>query len=108
MALSRVLFRSRSIASALLPLPVEAVTLAQKQLTTQLLLKSGANIHEINIARKHLSQVKGGRLALLAAPARVLTLILSDVPGNPLDTIASGPTFPDPSTYGQAIHILRR
>ena len=94
--------------SALLPLPVEAVTLAQKQWTTQLLLKSGANIHEINIVRKHLSQVKGGRLALLAVPAQVLTLILSDVPGNPLDTIASGPTFPDPSTYGQAIHILRR
>jgi hydroxypyruvate reductase len=94
--------------SALMPLPVEGITLAQKQLTTQSLLKSGATINEINVVRKHLSQVKGGRLLLYAAPARVLTLILSDVLGNSLDTIASGPTFPDPSTYGDAVQILKR
>ncbi len=94
--------------SALMPLPVEGVTLAQKQLTTQLLLRSGAAINEINVVRKHLSRVKGGRLLLHAAPARVLTLILSDVLGNSLDTIASGPTFPDPSTYGDAIQILKK
>jgi hydroxypyruvate reductase len=94
--------------SALMPLPVKGVTLAQKQLTTQLLLRSGATINEINVVRKHLSQVKGGRLLLHAAPARVLTLILSDVLGNSLDTIASGPTFPDPSTYGDAIRFLKK
>jgi hydroxypyruvate reductase len=94
--------------SALMPLPVEGVTLAQKQRTTQLLLRSGASINEINVVRKHLSQVKGGRLLLYAAPAHVLTLILSDVLGNPLDTIASGPTFPDPSTYAEAIQILKK
>jgi hydroxypyruvate reductase len=94
--------------SALMPLPVEGVTLAQKKLATQLLLRSGATINEINVVRKHLSRVKGGRLLLHAAPARVLTLILSDVLGNSLDTIASGPTFPDPSTYGDAIQILKK
>ena len=94
--------------SALMPLPVDGVTLAQKQHTTQLLLRSGATINEINVVRKHLSRVKGGRLLLHAAPARVLTLILSDVLGNSLDTIASGPTFPDPSTYGDAVQILKK
>lgn len=94
--------------SALMPLPVEGVTLAQKQHTTQLLLRSGATIHEMNVVRKHLSQVKGGRLMAHTGPASVLTLILSDVLGNSLDTIASGPTFPDPSTYGEAILILKK
>ncbi len=94
--------------SALMPLPVEGVTLTQKQRTTQLLLRSGATINEINVVRKHLSQVKGGRLLLHTASAHVLTLILSDVPGNSLDTIASGPTFPDASTYGTAIRILKK
>jgi glycerate-2-kinase len=94
--------------SALMPLPVKGVSLAQKQYTTQLLLRSGARINEINVIRKHLSQVKGGRLLLHAASAQVLTLILSDVLGNPMDTIASGPTFPDPSTYAEAIQILKK
>lgn len=94
--------------SALMPLPVKGVSLAQKQQATHLLLRSGATIHEINAVRKHLSRVKGGWLVSHAAPARVLTLILSDVPGNPLDTIASGPTTPDASTYQDAIDILKR
>ncbi len=94
--------------SALMPLPVRGVTLAQKQAATQLLLRCGATINEINVIRKHLSGIKGGRLAQLAAPAPVLTLVLSDVPGNPMDTIASGPTYPDPSTYGDAVRILRK
>jgi hydroxypyruvate reductase len=94
--------------SALMPLPVEGVTLAQKQRTTQILLKSGASINEINVVRKHLSQIKGGRLLMHAVPASVLTLILSDVLKNPLDIIASGPTAPDPSSYGEAIQILKK
>ena len=94
--------------SALMPLPVEGITLAQKQRTTQHLLKSGARINEINVVRKHLSQIKGGKLLLHAVPANVLTLILSDVLKNPLDIIASGPTAPDPSTYAEAIQILKK
>ncbi len=94
--------------SALLPLPVPPVTLADKQKLTQLLLDCGANIHEINCLRKHLSLVKGGQLARLAAPARVLTLILSDVIGDDLDTIGSGPTVPDRSTFADAAALLTR
>lgn len=95
-------------ASALAPLPVPGVTLADKQRLTELLLACGANIHEMNALRKHLSQFKGGQLARLAAPARVLTLILSDVIGDDLDTIGSGPTAPDPSTFADAGAILTR
>jgi glycerate 2-kinase len=89
-------------ASALLPLPAPPVTLAEKQETTRLLLHCGANIHEINCIRKHISLVKGGGLARLAFPASVLTLILSDVIGDDLDVIGSGPTVPDRTTFADA------
>ncbi len=95
-------------ASALLPLPAEGLALEEKRETTRLLLASGATIHEINAVRKHLSRIKGGRLAQLAAPAPVITLILSDVVGDDLDTIASGPTAPDASTFAEAREILAR
>ncbi len=93
-------------ASALLPLPAPPVTLAEKQAITNRLLECGANIHEINCVRKHISLIKGGRLAQLAYPATVLTLILSDVIGDDLDVIGSGPTVPDRSTSGDAKAIL--
>jgi hydroxypyruvate reductase len=95
-------------ASALLPFPAGAITLSDKQATTRLLLESGANIHEINTVRKHLSGIKGGQLAGLAYPARVLSLILSDVIGNDLDVIGSGITAPDRSTFADARSILDR
>jgi hydroxypyruvate reductase len=93
-------------ASALLPLPVAGVTLEDKQRLTELLLACGANIHEINSVRKHLSRLKGGQLAKLAYPARILTLILSDVIGDNLDVIGSGPTVPDSSTFADARAVL--
>jgi glycerate 2-kinase len=89
-------------ASALLPLPAPPVALAEKQATTRLLLNCGANIHEINCIRKHISLVKGGGLARLAYPATVLTLILSDVIGDDLDVIGSGPTVADRTTFAEA------
>ena len=95
-------------ASALLPLPAEPVTLEEKQATTKLMLACGANIHEMNAVRKHLSAIKGGRLAQLAAPAKVISLILSDVIGDDLSVIGSGPTAPDPSTFADAVEILER
>jgi hydroxypyruvate reductase len=94
--------------SALMTLPVEGVTLQDMESLTQALLRSGATINEINAIRKHLSQLKGGQLALLAQPARVVSLILSDVIGSPLDVIASGPTSPDPTTFAQAHEVLRK
>jgi glycerate 2-kinase len=94
-------------ASSLLPLPAPGLTLADKQRTSQLLLKSGATIREINIVRKHLSAIKGGRLAA-ATQARVVALVLSDVIGDDLGTIGSGPTAPDPTTYADACATLRR
>ena len=94
--------------SALLPLPVERITLEEKQEVTQLLLDSGADINEINTVRKHISQIKGGWLAKWAHPSTILTLILSDVVGDPLDVIGSGPTVADPSTFEEAWEILRR
>lgn len=93
-------------ASALLPSPVPGITLAEKQATTQLLLSCGATIHELNCVRKHLSALKGGQLAHLAYPAKLETLILSDVIGDPLDVIGSGPTVPDTSTFADAWEIL--
>jgi hydroxypyruvate reductase len=89
-------------------LPVPNVTLGDLQRTTELLLASGATINEINAVRKHLSQVKGGQLARLAAPATVISLILSDVIGNPLDVIASGPTAPDPTTWADAWAVIEK
>jgi glycerate 2-kinase len=94
--------------SALLPSPVEGLTIEDEQHTTQILLESGANIHEINAIRKHISQVKGGRLARLAYPATLVSLFLSDVIGDNLDSIASGPTVPDSSTFGDCVHILEK
>jgi hydroxypyruvate reductase len=94
--------------SALLPCPAPPVTLVDKQAVTSLLLASGADIGEINCIRKHLSLLKGGGLARSAYPARVITLILSDVVGDPLDIIASGPTVGDPSTFSDALEILDR
>jgi len=93
-------------ASALLPLPADPITLDEKQEVTKLLLASGASIHEINAVRKHISQIKGGQLARLAYPARVLSLLLSDVIGDDLDVIGSGPTAPDASTFALARAIL--
>lgn len=95
-------------ASALLPWPAPGLTLASKQSTTRLLLSCGATIHEINTIRKHLSAIKGGRLARLAAPATLLTLVLSDVIGDDLSVIGSGPTWPDASTFADAIAILEK
>jgi len=95
-------------ASALLPLPAEPVTLAEKQAATQLLLACGATIHEFNCVRKHLSRIKGGQLARLAAPAAVEALLLSDVIGDDLDVIGSGPTAPDGSTFADAFAILQK
>jgi hydroxypyruvate reductase len=92
--------------SALLPAPVDGVTLAEKQALTKALLACGADIREMNTLRKHISKLKGGQLARAAGPARVLTLILSDIVGDPLDAIASGPTVPDPTTYQDALAIL--
>ncbi len=95
-------------ASALMPLPAAGVTLSAKQEITRSLLASGATIHEINCVRKHLSAIKGGQLARLAHPARTVALILSDVIGDDLDVIGSGPTVPDRSTLADARSILRR
>jgi len=95
-------------ASALLVAPVADVTLADKQAVTGLLLKAGANIEELNTVRKHLSMVKGGKLAQAAFPAQVVTLILSDVIGDRLDVIASGPTAPDTSTFADAWAVLEK
>ena len=94
--------------SALLALPAEGVTLDDKQSINRALLASGAAIDEMNCVRKHLSAVKGGRLAALCAPARVVTLVISDVPGDDPAVIASGPTVPDPSTCADALAILLR
>ncbi len=94
--------------SALLPLPVEGVSLKDLRVLTGHLLRSGATIDELNAVRKHLSRLKGGQLARLASPATVVTLILSDVVGDPLDVIASGPTVPDLSTFGDAWEVLER
>lgn len=94
--------------SALLPAPAAGLTLADKQDINTQLLKSGASIAEMNCVRRHLSTLKGGRLAALCHPARVLTLLISDVPGDHLPDIASGPTVADPSSCADALAILER
>jgi len=94
--------------SALLPLPYDGITLAEKQETTRQLLACGADIKEINAIRKHISRVKGGQLARLVQPATLVTLILSDVIGDPLDSIASGPTAPDQTTFADCLAILEK
>lgn len=103
-----ILFVISGGGSALLPMPADGLTLADKQKTTQALLASGATIHEVNALRKHLSRLKGGRLAQLAFPANTISLILSDVVGDQLDAIASGPTVGDATSYGDCLEIVRR
>jgi glycerate 2-kinase len=95
-------------ASALLPAPADGISLADKAATTDLLLRRGATIQELNAVRKHLSRLKGGGLARAARPARLVTLVLSDVVGDDLSTIASGPTVPDPTTFADALGVLGR
>ena len=94
--------------SALLTLPTDGLSLAEKQRINKELLNSGANIGEMNCVRKHLSRIKGGRLAQACAPARVVTLTISDVPGDDPSVIASGPTVPDTTTCADALAILQR
>jgi len=94
--------------SALMTLPAEGITLADMKSLTDALLRCGATINEINTVRKHLSQIKGGNLARLAYPAEIVSLILSDVVGNPLDVIASGPTVPDPTTFADACSVIEK
>jgi len=94
--------------SALMLLPADGISLADMQQTTDVLLRAGATINELNTIRKHLEQAKGGGLARLAAPSDVLALVLSDVVGNPLDVIASGPTVPDTSTFADTCAIVDR
>jgi hydroxypyruvate reductase len=95
-------------ASSLLALPAPGIDLAAKQAINRALLRSGANIHDMNCVRKHLSAIKGGRLAAAAAPAELLTLMISDVPGDDASVIGSGPTIPDATTSADARAILRR
>jgi len=92
--------------SALTPAPAPPVTLGDKQAVTRWLLAAGATINQLNAVRKHLSLLKGGQLARAATPARVHALLLSDVIGDPVDVIGSGPTAPDVSTFGEALAIL--
>ena len=94
--------------STLLALPAPGVSLEDKQTVNKALLRSGATIAEINCVRKHLSAIKGGRLAAAAHPARVVTYLISDVPGDDPSVIASGPTVPDPTTFGEALEVLAR
>lgn len=101
-----VIFVVSGGASALTPLPAPPITLEEKQRVTQELLACGANIHEMNTVRKHISLFKGGQLAREAAPATLITLMLSDVIGDSMDVIGSGPTVPDESTFGRAWEIL--
>ncbi|MBD3240434.1 MAG: DUF4147 domain-containing protein [Chitinivibrionales bacterium] len=93
--------------SALWPLPAEGITLKEKLATTDLLLGCGADIVQVNCVRKHLSAIKGGQAAKAASPSDVIVLVVSDVVGDPLDAIASGPFHPDPTTFGQALSVVR-
>ncbi|MCJ7635804.1 glycerate kinase [Candidatus Bathyarchaeota archaeon] len=102
-----VIFLLSGGGSALLPLPKEGISIDEKKATTDLLLRCGASIEEVNTVRKHISAVKGGQLAAHAYPATVLGLILSDIVGDPIASIGSAPTVLDPTTYEVAIDILR-
>ncbi|HVH79661.1 MAG TPA: glycerate kinase [Stellaceae bacterium] len=104
----QLVFLASGGGSALLALPTSGLTLEDKQTVTRALLRSGATIGEINTVRKHLSAIKGGRLAAAAAPARVVTLAISDVPGDDPAVIASGPTVPDPSSFADARAVLAK
>lgn len=103
-----VLFLISGGGSALLSLPAPCLSSQEKRNINKALLRSGARIHEMNCVRKHLSSVKGGQLAMAAHPAQSLTLVISDVPGDNLDVIASGPTVPDHSTQADALDIIKR
>jgi hydroxypyruvate reductase len=103
-----VIFLLSGGGSALLPFPANGIELKEKQEATQLLLDCGADIKEINTIRKHISWMKGGWLAKWAYPSTVIGFILSDVVGDPLDAIGSGPTVPDPSTFAEAWEVLRK
>lgn len=103
-----VIFLISGGGSALLPCPVDEIALADKKTTTEILLGCGATIQQTNAVRKHLSRVKGGRLARLADPATLISLILSDVVGDALDAIASGPTAPDSSSFADCLHVIER
>ncbi|MDH4222646.1 MAG: glycerate kinase [candidate division Zixibacteria bacterium] len=103
-----VIFLLSGGGSALLVSPVDGVSLKDKKRMVQLLIECGANIDEMNTIRKHISKVKGGRLAKIAYPAQSVSLILSDVIGDRLDSIASGPTAPDPTTFDDCFEILNR
>ena len=94
--------------SALLSLPADGISVEDKRAVNEALLKSGAPIGEMNCVRKHLSAIKGGRLAAAAYPARVVTLVISDVPGDDLAVVASGPTVADPTTFAEARHIIAK
>jgi hydroxypyruvate reductase len=104
----QLVFLASGGGSALLSLPASGLTLGDKQAVTRALLLSGATITEINTVRKHLSAIKGGRLAAAAAPARIITLAISDVPGDDPAVIASGPTAPDPTTFADARAVLAK
>ena len=104
----QLVFLASGGGSALLALPAPGLTLADKQAVTRALLRSGATIGEINTVRKHLSAIKGGRLAAAAAPARIVTLAISDVPGDDPAVIASGPTVPDATTFADARAVLAK
>ncbi len=104
----QLVFLASGGGSALLTLPAPGLTLADKQAVTRALLRSGATITEINTVRKHLSAVKGGRLAVAAAPARIVCLAISDVPGDDPAVIASGPTAPDATTFADARSVLEK
>lgn len=103
-----VIFLLSGGASALLPFPADGIDLKEKQEVTQLLLDSGADIKEINTVRKHISRMKGGWVAKWAYPSTVIAFILSDVVGDQLDVIGSGPTVPDPSTFEESLEILKK
>jgi hydroxypyruvate reductase len=104
----QLVFLASGGGSALLSVPAPGLTLDDKQAVTRALLRSGATITEINTVRKHLSSIKGGRLAAAAAPARIVTLAISDVPGDDPSVIASGPTVPDPTTFDDARAVLEK
>jgi glycerate 2-kinase len=104
----QLVFLASGGGSALLALPDPGLTLEDKQAVTRALLRSGATIGEINTVRKHLSAIKGGRLAAAAAPARMVTLAISDVPGDDPAVIASGPTVPDPTSFADARAVLAK
>ena len=94
--------------SALFTAPAAGISLQQKLRTSRLLMEAGADIQELNTLRKHLSSIKGGRFAAVAHPARLVTLAISDVPGDSPDVIASGPAYPDPTSFGDALQVLAR